>query len=195
MLDGTGGNGSLGPPSAAFSVHQQLNEANRLFQQNSYQAAAVVAGVVPPFSGHLPPGAHHNSAAALQHQHQHQQHQHQHHHHHHHHQQQQAAAAAAAAAAGNSLPCQQHNAAAAAAAAAAVAAMGPPHASLSQLQHGLSNASQSIAAALFAGPSLMGEDLKLAAAAAAAAAAAQSARGKKTHRAEPVPQSGFKGVR
>lgn len=190
MIDSTGGNGSLGPAAAAFNVHQQLSEANRLFQQNSYQAAAVAAGVVPPFSGHLSSAAHHNSAAAAALQ------QQQHHHHHHHHQQQrQAAAAAAAAVAAAPLPGQQHNAAAAAAAAAAVAAMGPPsHTSLSQLPHGLSNASQSIAAALFAGSPLISDDLKLAAAAAAAAAAAQSARGKKSHRAEPVPQSGFKGV-
>lgn len=67
--------------------------------------------------------------------------------------------------------------------------------SMSQMSHGMASPSQQIAAALFANSPLISDDLKLAAAAAAAAAAAQSARGKKTHRAEPVPQSGFKGVR
>lgn len=66
----------------------------------------------------------------------------------------------------------------------------PSHAQLSQLP--LSTTPQSFAAALFASSPLISDDLKLAAA--AAAAAAQSARGKKSHRAEPVPQSGFKGV-
>lgn len=101
---------------------------------------------------------------------------------------------------GQSQPPQSthpHSVSAAAAAAAAISAMGGhgPHPTMGQLPHGLAGPSQQIAAALFANSPLISDDLKLAAAAAAAAAAAQSARGKKTHRAEPVPQSGFKGVR
>lgn len=73
--------------------------------------------------------------------------------------------------------------------------MNSQHGGMGQMSHGLTGSSQQIAAALFANSPLISDDLKLAAAAAAAAAAAQSARGKKMHRAEPVPQSGFKGVR
>lgn len=63
----------------------------------------------------------------------------------------------------------------------------------SQLGLGHSAASQTFAAALFSSSSpLLNDDIKLAAAAAAAVAA--QSRGKKTHRTEPVPQSGFKGV-
>lgn len=81
---------------------------------------------------------------------------------------------------------------------ASAGVLGPsPHAQLSQLaSHPFQNTSDSFAAALFANSSLLSNDLKLAAAAAAtAAAAAHSNRNKKPHRVEPVPQSGFKGVR
>ncbi|XP_053991821.1 uncharacterized protein LOC128883467 isoform X2 [Hylaeus volcanicus] len=174
MLDGTSRNAPLGQVSTPFNVHQQLNDANCLFPQNSYQSAAVAAGVVNPFTGHIPTNPHHAPPPGLQQQ-----------HHHHHHQQN------VNGPVGQTLSSQQHNAAAAA---AAVAAMRQSiHSGLSQLSHGLPNASQRLASALFAGSPLLNDDLKFAAAA-AAAAAVQSTRAKKTHRAEPVPQSGFKGV-
>lgn len=175
MIDSSGRNANLGPASGAFNVHQQLSEANCLFPQNSYQSAAVAAGVVHPFAGHLPPNSHHGAPAGLQRQ----------HHHHHHHQQQPTVNGPV----GQSLTNQQHNAAA-----AAVAAMGQSiNNGLSQLSHGLPDVSQRLASALFASSPLLSDDLKFAAAA-AAAAAVQSTRSKKYHRAEPVPQSGFKGV-